>query len=617
MRTVRINSINEEPYKWQKNKVSMVQTFAGLPRYTDDANNTYLNLSDFPKKISYKLKELETFDPQNPEHVKDADKDIDFYYGADALLYALHHQDEFLGPLLEGVNYVNVNIEITNIAGLAQLNNDLIKVSSIKSSGDLIQQAIENGYSHIFQNAEKIELSDDLSKADTLELLQKLKEYNCSPNHMTLDKRVAEQDVIMLNAIESDIQITSGGRARADSRKTKLFEEFYSQISNGSSIESGLESALQVALATDQKPYAPGHALRILQEFDWQFLGREEILQEISNLRAQYKVEPDTYHYESASDLHFYMTKVTDDNVENWDKYAAQEDDLSDNFRYNSSSCGLAKSKAGVGICAFHNSLKYYDHFETETWVAYAANKNIENPSQPTSGAIEMFVTSSTSEHAVFMTNSGIARAPSYDGNTHSQLSMKVHGFAAKIMLKMHENLAYMINSPANTMLKIAVNSFKTKFGDSSSLYLGNGNKVVNEELSVLQDSYIEMKNYMDMHKYVGVRGESSKAVYFETYKKMILREQQDLEITPPVRITANSENAAQYSSFQLFDKNQGQLCDLAPDDQHGEYAWFFDNRYASAGVQGLWGDLATFDINALSEFVEITGEVEHFQLDA
>jgi hypothetical protein len=230
----------------------------------------------------------------------------------------------------------------------------------------------------------------------------------------------------MLNAIEADICITS--TLGTDSRKTKLFEEFYSQILENNSVAAGLESALQVALCTDQKPYALGHALRILQEFDWKFLEREEVLEEISNLRAQHNILPETYHYESASDLHFYMAKVTDDNFDSWNKYATNECKLEDNFGCNPSSFDRAKSKASIGICAFHTSLEYYDNFETETGVVYAANNGIDNPSQPKLGAIEMFVTSATSEHSVFMTNSGIARAPSYNGVNHAKLSMQLHG---------------------------------------------------------------------------------------------------------------------------------------------------------------------------------------------
>jgi hypothetical protein len=90
----------------------MIQTSAGLPRYTDAANKTYLNLSDFPRKISYKFKELSGFDSQDPEHMEHADEDIDFDYKATDSLYALYHEEEFPDPLLSEVAYVNVDLSI-------------------------------------------------------------------------------------------------------------------------------------------------------------------------------------------------------------------------------------------------------------------------------------------------------------------------------------------------------------------------------------------------------------------------------------------------------------------------------------------------------------------------
>lgn len=607
MGIIRISTLNQEHYSWEHNKISMVQTFAGLTRHNDTANNSYVNLSDFPKKISYKLKELPTFDPQDPEHAKDADKDIEFRYDDEMTLYALYHQDEFLGPLLDGVNYVNVDVDvqITEIKDLHLLNNNFMKFTSIETSIDLIQHAVQNDYTHILQNAEQIKLYKRHSKEEVVELLQVLRGHNCVPQKIALD--LYPNDIMVLNAIEHDVCIIDY-RQQLDPRVNNLFKQFYTQILDKNPVESALESAISASLSTNQKPYSTGQALGILQGFDWSYLGLEAMTQTINELRPQYSVAPETYHYQAQADLHFYMTKVVDDNVSIWSAYAYNESNLAPNFSLSTNhNFDVAKSKSDIGIEAFKRSLQDYNNFETEVWVAYAANKIIDIPSKPELGVVEMFVTSATSEHSVFITNSGIARAPSYNGDKHSKLAMQLHGFAAKIMLQMHESLSYMINSPAYKMMEIIVDSFKTKFGDTSSLYLGNGYHEVKEELSDLQKQYSEFKeNGWDK----AGKGQND---YFSLCKDIVLREQQDLQVKKPFEIEFVDRKL---SSFTLFDKNNNQLCKLTSEDIHGDYEWFFGNRYSSDGLKGSWGaTLATLDIDALSEFIEITGEVEHFDL--
>jgi hypothetical protein len=55
---------------------------------------------------------------------------------------------------------------------------------------------MKNGYSHIFQDLEQINLSDKLSKQPTLELVQLLKEQNCAPRKMELGYFVEKKTLL-------------------------------------------------------------------------------------------------------------------------------------------------------------------------------------------------------------------------------------------------------------------------------------------------------------------------------------------------------------------------------------------------------------------------------------
>ena len=173
------------------------------------------------------------------------------------------------------------------------------------------------------------------------------------------------------------------------------------------------------------------------------------------------------YHYQESDDLHFYMTQVTADNYEAWKEYAEEKSKKS-----LKKGLSVAQENIEIGLKAFTPSLEYYGHEGTEVYVVYAANTELSDPTIPSRPeSIEMFVSSMTSKGAPFMSNTGITRAQAYEGIKHSELSMKLHGFAAKIMHMIHPDIHYMINAPVPKMLEIAVNSYANPF-DKNAVYI-------------------------------------------------------------------------------------------------------------------------------------------------
>lgn len=148
------------------------------------------------------------------------------------------------------------------------------------------------------------------------------------------------------------------------------------------------------------------------------------------------------YHLNSQGreGLHFYMIKVNESNVDFWQKFStAQENNY-----------GWIGFKPSYDI-----GLRYTD---TESWVSFATNKELQNPDLPTKQdqqAIEMVVTMLTSKNAPFITDMGISTSSLFTGTRHEKLSMPLHGFTAKATMQDHHGKYYMITAPTQNMAKI------------------------------------------------------------------------------------------------------------------------------------------------------------------
>lgn len=148
------------------------------------------------------------------------------------------------------------------------------------------------------------------------------------------------------------------------------------------------------------------------------------------------------YHLKSQEqeDLHFYMVKVDESNANFWRKFANAQQ----------------KNYGWIGFKPSYDiGLRYKD---AESWVSFATNKELQNPDLPTKqdqAAMEMLVTTLTSEHTPFTTHMGISTSSLYQGKRHKKLSMPLHGFTAKAIMQDHHGKYYMITAPTDNMAKI------------------------------------------------------------------------------------------------------------------------------------------------------------------
>lgn len=121
--------------------------------------------------------------------------------------------------------------------------------------------------------------------------------------------------------------------------------------------------------------------------------------------------------------------------------------------------------KTGLGASAFAQALDYYG--SNDVWVAYVSNREKSTHRHQ----IEMCVTITIGDLFVggekveqsFASNMGIFRNLDYTGSKHRQISMELHGFAAKAMSEIYKNMKFMINFPLDNMLKIMESKAKDK----------------------------------------------------------------------------------------------------------------------------------------------------------
>lgn len=212
-------------------------------------------------------------------------------------------------------------------------------------------------------------------------------------------------------------------------------------------------------------------ALRLVSEVDFTIThtnNAKKISDTIKSLQSNQKAIPTSYHvHDSSANIDFYITKVTDSNYKDWHEYCSK---------------ASAKGNASIGGGSFFSSIDFYDHVNTDIWVSYISDKHISNPSIPDNKSIEMVVTMMTSKNALWSSHVGIFRSSLYNGNNHSNVSMKLHDFTAKATSMLYPEKLYMINVPAEVMLEIILKSTEKKYGSIvGHIYYGNGQKPYEE----------------------------------------------------------------------------------------------------------------------------------------
>ena len=526
------------------------------------------------------------------------------------LAYALTHRDEF-GEALDRVKSLSIEIkadyegfseELTNYRDLCSdsLPITSIEVNSLEVIVDHLNIAQSND---LLQNIKSIQCTEKYDKMTFLELIKTINSHDCHPQSIHLSL-VSDTDHITLKYL-TNIDVTESYKT-FDNVLEKLFNNFYSAIKDQENltiedIERHAKISAEQTHASDNHSIPYGRALRLLSQFDWDFLKLDIVKEHIKTIRAEAPTISDIYHLEEP-DLHFYMVRVNDHNADLWREYAKAEESVYGNNR--------AKSKASIGVVGFIPSLRYYDNDATETWVAFVSNRELANPSIPVTGSIEMCVTMMTSEHAPFTSHVGIFRSPSYSGEDHKNLAMQLHSFIAKATLEEHPNKYYMINTPAQHMTGIIIDALEKHFGDSREhIFFGNGNNTYpTETIDQLEANHASLKNagYYTTDRMI-------ESVYKCVKNLNLAKQKEALEsgkLVQPIH-ASSEEDYRSCSYFQIKDQENNVLCDLSEQDIHGEFSWFFDSPYLYRGQS--CDTMITVRLDELGGLYNFTGDMEHY----
>lgn len=474
----------------------------------------------------------------------------------------------------------NIEESVKRFSEAGQQHNTLASISTIKINS-------------LFVEVEQI-----------LELIRYIKLQNFSniKNIRLEDESISAEDLFILkNSTDLNIEMQIEGSLYT------FYDTFFSQLTplENDLSESYIEEVIQNSCSTVQAP--DGHyfpylkGLRILSELDWGKLNFQEMSISLKSLYRKQLVKSDFYHLHEEDSLHFYMVRVNAGNVQLWSNYLNFQD-TSENHAVAES---IAVKKAGIGIRAARTCLKYYDSDNAEVWVGFAADK-ICNPNRIDPDNIEMFVTMTTSEHAPFTMHMGIARAPSYKGIKHPELSMKLHSFIAQATLENPSDKYYMITRPVSIMRNIFVDACK----DSTNpflLYIGNGNNIEYPKKSwaELQDAYTQMKKkgYDKMHNM------SDQVFTARLNIDLKLQEENLAKGVIFIPIYMEYDDTGKVKSFLLTRDDGTVLCNLSESDINGEFMWLFDNIWFNYD-ESL--PIVTTELKGLSELFTFTGPMEY-----
>lgn len=173
-------------------------------------------------------------------------------------------------------------------------------------------------------------------------------------------------------------------------------------------------------------------------------------------------------------------------NAQTW-KNLAQKNKENPNF-----------SEIAGGVNGFLHSLSF--NSKTHVWVAYISNNKPKYKwlSNDEFKDVEMLVSVLSSEQALFSMHMGIFRSLLYSGTKHSNISMKLHAFAA-MQIANDQNFEvpkkYMITSPLDSMFKIMQKSGLT-------LYEGGDNQVIKIECDKKSNGEYDTRTFKSLIVY-------------------------------------------------------------------------------------------------------------------
>ncbi|WP_341757729.1 hypothetical protein [Candidatus Tisiphia endosymbiont of Ditula angustiorana] len=216
-----------------------------------------------------------------------------------------------------------------------------------------------------------------------------------------------------------------------------------------------------------------------------------------------------------------------------------------------------------------------------------------------------------TSKNAHFTGHIGIARAASYKGEFHKNLSTNLHSFIAKATLEHHPDKEYMITVPASHMRTILIKSFEDN-GKNSKIFIEDNNTQYSKEpLESLINNHEKMVAG-GYHKSVRTILEYNlHLLSIHLLKQQALLEQENTKMPLEVKEGNGYKN---YESFKLSAQNGIILNDLTAKDMEKEYAWFFKSPYLFRN-SSTQEPTITCDLKTLADFLPASTELEYQSL--
>lgn len=161
-----------------------------------------------------------------------------------------------------------------------------------------------------------------------------------------------------------------------------------------------------------------------------------------------------THYSQQIGDVYFNLVKITNKaQKEEWSNYVDK----------------AAYTYGGDGILTFQTCLGFYNNTGTDVWVAYVSNEPLINPSQINKSGIEMYMSVTTSEHAIFTTHMGIQRVPCE--KPHKNISVTLHEFCAKTMHEYYPDKTFMLNTPQQLMRDMLLSAMEAR-GKGDAVYI-------------------------------------------------------------------------------------------------------------------------------------------------
>ena len=290
------------------------------------------------------------------------------------------------------------------------------------------------------------------------------------------------------------------------------------------------------------------------------------------------------------------MERIDKDNYKQWYKYIQ----IQSNPRvieYVSNFNQLAGT-TGDGTLHFKLVLEEVNYTNNELWIAYITkSKLIESipdmyfysagnmDEEPFTNNIEMIMTVVSNPNALITSHMGIAMtAETVKFGRTKGTSVDLHSFAAKVMLMRNPNRKYMVNTPANVMRNIIINSLPL-----SATYVGTREmlQTLRERQNISFDEFIT--NYQKLQPIYKIYGDDNLDDQYENFLKPYYHNDktesflQFLEKHPSILSISVDQN--KNKSFILYDSVDSNEPWLVFDKTKKDYQWMFTEPYRPAGI--------------------------------